>query len=151
MKVIKARVRTKPAEQTVAEVDDFSDITDYPVKEDRNTEQFTSIELTPETFLPILENSRLPNDVWAALVERYDLQPIDNGVSIGMLGRWLSENLESFKDEHFDYLMNIYSVHEVTSFVLDNLINHSWIRSGMLKPNFIIPLIGESNHVKTRS
>lgn len=151
MKVIKTRVSKKSPIQTVAGVDDFSDIKDYPVSEDRNSEQFTSIEYTPETFLPILENAKLPDEVLVALVERYDLRPTNNGVAVGVIGRWLSENVESFMEEHLDYLINVYNVYKVTDFVMENLINHSWIRSGLLKSNFIIPLIGESNHVKTRN
>lgn len=111
-----------------------------------DSDQFISVLLTNEGFKAILENAKLPDELLQIMTDRLDIVPVDNGVATGIIGNWLSEQLDSFTEKQLIDISNGDNIHDIAEFVFESNIDTLRARSGYLSARYYLPLIGESKH-----
>lgn len=144
MKIIKTK-SASPNKAVVASTD-VSDSDVFTPTKDSESEQFTSIMLTTDGFKAILENAKLPDELMQLLIDRFNIIPLDKGVATGIVGNWLSEQLDSFTEQQLLKISDGVDIGEIANYVLESNVDEMRIRTGYLSSRYYIPLIGESKN-----
>ena len=143
MKVIATRVvaaNAQPIPKTIID-------TEYPVLES----DFLSTELTDDGFKALIQESRLANEILAILEEEYHLRIINRDDAVRVILNWVNDIRDRISDTTLGLLIDGIDVHDIGVQLLNEHTNPVDTRAGRLNRNNIIPLIGESNHVKNNS
>lgn len=114
------------------------------------SDQFTSIMLTTDGFKAILENAKLPDELFQLMVDRFNIIPKDKGVAVGIVGNWLVEQMGSFTEQQLNNIADGIDINQIARLVLETKIDGIRVRSGFLSPRHYIPLIGESKHANLK-